>query len=46
MISNRQWYWLRNVVSAAYFASVHETIGCNSHMAATVYGVRPVALIY
>ena len=47
LISNRQWYWLRNVVSAALFAGVVNNGTC-SHGAASNSGsgVRPAALIY
>lgn len=42
LISNRQWYWLRDVVNARLFASV----GANGHAyygaASGSYGVRPV----
>ena len=41
MISNRQWFWLRDVVSAAYFAYVNN-LGLASYYNATgTYGVRP-----
>ena len=41
MISNRQWFWLRDVVSAAFFASVSDT-GCAFYYGASfVGGVRP-----
>ena len=45
LVSNRQWFWLRNVVSAAYFASVD--YGGNSGYIGASYvgGVRPAALI-
>ena len=47
MISNRQWYWLRNVVSAAYFADVNNLGGCVSNRASNSGGgVRPAALLY
>ena len=47
MISNRQWYWLRNVVSAAYFALVDAHGHCSSlHASASGGGVRPAALLY
>ena len=47
MISNRQWYWLRNVVSAAYFAGVNPYGGCNYNFASySGGGVRPAALLY
>lgn len=40
-ISNRQWYWLRVVVSAAYFAYVISYGGANCVRAGNVNGVRP-----
>ena len=46
MISNRQWYWLRNVVSAAYFARVNLSGSCSCNGASHSGGVRPAALIY
>ena len=46
LISNRQYYWLRNVVSAAYFALVDGNGYCNFNIASNAYGVRPAALIY
>ena len=47
MISNRQWYWLRNVVSAAYFASVNSFGYCHFNAASNSGGgVRPAALLY
>ena len=44
-IHNRQWFWLRDVVSAAYFAYVgaHGTPDCNG--ASDSRGVRPVFAI-
>ena len=45
MISNRQWYWLTDVVSAASFASVDNRGDCAYHPAGSVNGVRPAALI-
>ena len=41
MISNRQNFWLRDVVSAAYFAYVNRTGIASSHNASYDYGVRP-----
>ena len=47
MISNRQWYWLRNVVSAACFAHVGYYGNCVYGFASNAGGgVRPAALIY
>ena len=42
MICNRNWYWLRDVVSAAYFAYVDSNGGANCGNAGNAYGVRPV----
>ena len=44
-ISNRQWYWLRDVVSAANFARVDGGGGAASNGAGYVYGVRPYFVI-
>ena len=41
MISNRQWFWLRDVVSASYFAHVDGTGGAVSYGASSAGGVRP-----
>ena len=46
LISNRQYYWLRNVVSGAYFAYVYINGYCHYYNASNVRGVRPLALIY
>lgn len=46
LVSNRQWYWLRNVVSPAYFAIVGTNGSCHYGNASLVRGVRPAALIY
>ena len=47
LISNRQWYWLRNVVSAAIFANVDSDGSCTGAGASySGGGVRPAALIY
>lgn len=46
LISNRQYYWLRNVVSAAFFARVINYGVCDYGNASAEYGVRPAALIY
>ena len=45
LISNRQWYWLRNVVSPAFFAFVHPGGSCDSAGARHIDGVRPAALV-
>ena len=45
LVSNRQWYWLRNVVSAAYFAGVYDSGYSGYGNASCVHGVRPAALI-
>ena len=44
-ISNRQWYWLRDVVSAAHFALVNTGGRANYGYAGAVYGVRPYFVI-
>lgn len=41
MISNRQWYWLRDVVSASYFAHVGHAGDAVYGSASDAYGVRP-----
>ena len=42
---NRQWWWLRDVVSSAFFAGV-SGYGCASPRGASnVVGVRPFALL-
>ena len=43
MICNRNWYWLRDVVSAAYFAAVDDGGAASYNDASDVYGVWPVA---
>ena len=44
-ISNRQWYWLRDVVSAAYFARVDASGYASCRDAGNVGGVRPYFVI-
>lgn len=44
-ISNRQWYWLRDVVSAACFAGVSDRGDATSNDAGNVHGVRPYFVI-
>lgn len=44
-ISNRQWYWLRDVVSAAGFAYVNGRGSANYGNAGNVSGVRPYFVI-
>ena len=45
LISNRQWYWLRNVVSAACFANVSNYGYCSCNNASNAgSGVRPDSL--
>lgn len=44
-ISNRQWYWLRDVVSATYFAGVSDRGSANCNGAGYVGGVRPYFVI-
>ena len=46
LISNRQYYWLRNVVSGASFARVNTNGLCNINLAFNSHGVPPAALIY
>lgn len=41
MISNRQWFWLRDVVSAAYFANVAYSGDADYSAASSGAGVRP-----
>ena len=41
LISNRQWFWLRDVVSAAHFAFVHSDGHANYSYASYSLGVRP-----
>lgn len=45
LISNRQWYWLRDVISSATFASVGSNGLANYDVASGVAGVRPCFLI-
>lgn len=40
-ICNRTWYWLRDVVSAAHFASVNNNGNASNHGASYAVGVRP-----
>lgn len=44
-IHNRQWFWLRDVVSAALFASVHFDGFAGDYAASGSCGVRPVFAI-
>ena len=46
LISNRQTYWLRDVVSAANFAIVYYAGNCDSGSASGAFGVRPEFAIY
>lgn len=41
LISNRQWFWLRTVVSATAFADVHDNGNTDSAGASASAGVRP-----
>ena len=41
LISNRQTFWLRDVVSASYFANVTNDGTADAHGASNVLGVRP-----
>ena len=42
---NRQWYWLRNIVSSAYFARVGGFGNADTNLASHSNGVRPFALL-
>ena len=42
---NRQWYWLRNIVSSAYFAVVGGVGSASAGGASSSFGVRPFALL-
>lgn len=42
MICNRNWYWLRDVVSAARFANVASLGHADCNNASNAFGVRPV----
>lgn len=42
---NRQWWWLRDVVSSTHFALVSGSGNANTHGASNVSGVRPFALL-
>ena len=44
-ITNRQWYWLRDVVSATYFARVGGNGNAGYNRAGDVVGVRPYFVI-
>ena len=46
LISNRQTYWLRDVVSAAHFAHVSADGLCYCNNASNARGVRPAFPIY
>ena len=46
MISNRAWFWLRDVVSASYFAGVYSRGNATYDDASYAYGVRPAFSIY
>ena len=45
LISNRQWYWLRDVISSANFAFVDSNGNAGDNGASHVNGVRPYFLI-
>lgn len=45
LISNRQWFWMRDVVSSHYFASVSNSGGASYGSASAEAGVRPYFLI-
>ena len=42
---NRQWWWLRDVVSSAFFALVGGSGDAHVNFASYVSGVRPFALL-
>ena len=42
---NRQWWWLRDVVSSADFALAHGGGTAGADIASCVHGVRPFALL-
>ena len=42
---NRQWWWLRDVVSSALFADVYGGGTATADYASGVLGVRPFALL-
>ena len=42
---NRQWWWLRDVASSAFFAYAFGDGLAHAHHASSVYGVRPFALL-
>lgn len=44
-ICNRAWYWLRDVVTASYFALVHSYGNANCYGAGNSLGVRPAFCI-
>ena len=46
LISTRQYYWLRNVVSTQFFSNYHAYGNCGCNGAHATDGVRPYALIY
>ena len=43
---DRNWYWLRDVVSSSNFAGVNNNGNASSNNASNVIGVRPAFLIY
>lgn len=45
IVNLRYWYWLRDVVSSAYFADVHVSGNANYYGASYSLGVRPYFLI-
>lgn len=44
-ITNRRWYWLRDVISSAAFAIVHSNGSASYYAASGVCGVRPFSCI-
>lgn len=45
ILANRSWYWLRNVLSSAYFCFCNGYGIAGNTLASTVFGVRPFALL-
>ena len=45
LISNRQWFWLRDVVSYSFFARVADGGNAHYHAASLGDGVRPAFVI-
>ena len=45
ILNRRIWFWLRDIVSSAYFAGVTGTGNADCNVASGSYGVRPYAVI-